>query len=384
VDADAIASIRRRLRIPVEVLACPESRLPLELVGVEEAEAQIGRPLSARPGTPFGRTATVLLRSDMAGAYPVLEQGIPILLAPEMLFPSGSARHFDLAAPQYAEAYAEMSHYDALGEKQRRAVEAEGLHELERSSHGLRSVAAVAGLDSRARRAFPEPENVWVDAPYDGLAQRDAYRHLAPIAGQRAMQLGGIGLHAVKFLLGGATEAVVVSPMPGELLFASHLAERYDVGDRLGLVVAVAEELPLVGESLDVIYSGGSVHHMETSLALPECARVLRSGGRFAAVDPWRAPFYAFGTRMFGKREEEVFCRPLTQARVAPLFAAFDEARIVQHGTFTRYPMIALGKLGAVPGPRFLRVAGAVDDRLASVLRMRRFGSSVALLAQAR
>ena len=101
--------------------------------------------------------------------------------------------------------------------------------------------------------------------------------------------------------------ATLVSPMPGELIFAQYQGQAYGVADRLRLVVGVAEELPFADRSIDVIFSGGSVHHMETSIALPECARVLRSGGRFAANDPWRAPLYALGTRLFGKRER-TFC----------------------------------------------------------------------------
>jgi SAM-dependent methyltransferase/uncharacterized protein YbaR (Trm112 family) len=363
-------------------LVCPESREHLSLADLEDVEQRTGATFVARPATPFGRTRTVLVRADDACAYPVLDEGIPVLLVPEMLVPHGREREFDLSSPQYAEAYEEMAHYDAVAESDRRVAEASGLPELERSSHALRSIASIASLPPDARRSFPSPVDVWIDAPYDGLAQQEAYRHLAPIAGKVVMQLGGTGLHAVKFLLGGAAEATVVSPMPGELLFAWHLAERYGVLQRLRLVVAVGEELPFADASFDAIFSGGSVHHTETALALPECARVLRSGGRFAAIDPWRAPLYAFGTRVLGKREVDVHCRPLTPARVAPIFDAFEPAHVVQHGTFTRYPMIALGKFGVIPSLRLLRRVAQFDDTLASALRLRRFGSSVALLGE--
>ena len=366
----------------VTTLVCPETRLHLEPMSFEEAEERVGRPLVARTGTPFARTAQVLLRSDEACAYPVLEQGIPVLLLPEMLLPEGTERAWDLSAPQYAEAYEEMAHYDAVGEANRRAAEAEGLKELERTSDSIRSLAAIAELAPEERIAFPDPEDVWVDATYDGPAQRDAYRHLAPVAGKTVLQLGGAGTAAVKFLLAGAAEATLLSPMPGELFFARYQGEAYGVAERLRLVVAVAEELPFADGSFDVIFSGGSVHHMETSIAFPECARVLRVGGRFAANDPWRAPFYALGTRLFGKREKDVFCRPLTTARVGPLFDAFDAARVVHHGTFARYPLIALGKLGVVPSRRVLRAVAEIDDKIASALRLRRFGSSVAVLSE--
>ena len=86
-----------------------------------------------------------------------------------------------------------MAHYDAVAEANRRAAEAAGLQELERTSDSIRSLAAIAKLASEERLAFPDPEDVWVDATYDGPAQRDAYRYLAPIAGKTVLQLGGAG-----------------------------------------------------------------------------------------------------------------------------------------------------------------------------------------------
>jgi len=366
----------------MESFVCPETCLPLELTPLQDAERAMG-PLSPRPGTPFGRTSQVLVRSDGGCAYPVHDQGFPLLLIPEMLLPPGAARSFDLSAPQYSEAYAEMAYYDGAAEVNRRLAESKGIAELERTDCGLRSLAAIAALGSGDKLNFPVPEDVWVDAPYDGSAQLDAYRHLAPVAGQDVLQLGGTGLHAVKFLLGGAREATVLTPMPGELLFAAHLGERYGVADRLRLVAAVAEELPFTDSAFDRIFSGGCVHHMETSVALPESARVLRPGGRFAAVDPWRAPFYGIGTRLFGKREVDVHCRPLTKARVDPLFGSFEDARVMHHGTFARYLLIAMGKVGVVPSVRLLRQVEQIDDAAASLLHVRRFGSSVALLGTA-
>src|SRR5690606_33674889 len=118
--------------------------------------------------------------------------------------------------------------------------------------------------------------------------------------------------------LGGAAEAWVVTPMLGEIRCAMALAEAAGVSDRLRSAVAVGEELPFAAESFDGIYCGGCLHHMQTEIALPEISRVLAPGGAFAAVEPWRAPLYAIGTRIFGKRERGAFCRPLTRERVAP------------------------------------------------------------------
>ena len=145
-------------------------------------------------------------------------------------------------------------------------------------------------------------------------------------------------------------------------------------------MVAVAEEIPLADESIDVAFSGGCVHHMRTEIAFPEIARVLRRGGRFAALEPWRAPFYGVGTKLLGKREANPFCHPLTRARVAPLFDAFRNARYELHGTLTRYPMIGLQKFGVMTPSHIAWNVGRADDWVCSLLGLRRFGSGVALL----
>ncbi len=44
------------------------------------------------------------------------------------------------------------------------------------------------------------------------------------MTGARVLQVGGSGLHAVKFLLAGAAETWLVSPVHGELIFGRALA----------------------------------------------------------------------------------------------------------------------------------------------------------------
>lgn len=171
--------------------------------------------------------------------------------------------------------------------------------------------------------------------------------------------------------------------MLGEALCAQALADEVGVGDLLRCVVAVAEELPIRSGAVDAILSGGCLHHMQTEMALPEAARVLREGGRFAAFDPWRAPLYSIGTKIFGRREpaELVFDRPLTKARLEPVWHAFGKVAVVHHGTLTRYPLIALSKLGVGCGLSVAWHLGSVDDAVCSFLpRMRGMGSSVAVL----
>lgn len=357
-------------------LVCPVTHRPLRLSSLADAESTVGvgaRLVARDPGSaaPVGPTATVLVRDDLACAYPVVDH-IPILLAPEMLTPKGCRSTFDLRDPRYAEAYEEMSFYGDVAATAAAAIERSAL---------FSTLKPLFTLSETARGTFPAPAGLWLDARYDGAAQEDAYRHLAPLAGKRILQIGGTGTHAVKFVLAGAHDAFLVTPVLAEARLTLALAQAAGIGGRVGCIVAIGEELPFASSSIDGIYSGGCVHHMVTELALPEAARVLVSGGQFAAVDPWRAPLYALGTRVFGKREPDVYCRPLTRERVAPLFKAFTQGRVVQHGTLTRYPLLALKKVGLEVGQQTVRSLGRIDDAICSLLPgARAMGSSVAVL----
>lgn len=359
-------------------LVCPETKLPLRPCGLEEAERLIadGAPLATREGgpQPVGRTPVVLVREDDRCAYPVLGD-VPVLLRPERLMPPRAAPFaVDLVSAPYAEAYEEMDFYSSEAERAESA--------LERDS-GLQRLLRLAALTDGERRRFPAPAELWLDATYETTAQWQAFRHLAPLEGRRVLQLGGKGGHAVTLLLAGASEAWVVSPMVAELEFATALAHRLGVGERLRVAAGVAEELPLADGCIDAVYTI-SLHHMVTALALPECRRVLRTGGAFAAVEPWRAPLYRIGTRVLGKREPEVHCRPLERARLEPLFECFPTARLSLHGTLLRYPALALSKAGVRLGTAAMWRVARLDDALSSVVPgLRRWGSCAAVLGTA-
>jgi ubiquinone/menaquinone biosynthesis C-methylase UbiE len=314
-----------------------------------------------------------MVRSDGGCAYPVVD-GIPILLAPEQITRADRRQSFDLKDVRYAEAYEEMTFYNQVAKEEAESI---------LKSQPYQSVEPVLKLSPEERRNFPDPKEAWVDCPPDCKAMYAAWQYLGDIKGQRMLQLGGKGIHAVKWLLGGASEAWVMTPMLGEAYCSIALAKEAGVLDRLRCVVGVAEEIPLANEMFDAVYSGGCVHHMTTELALPEIARVLKPGGKFSSMDPWRAPFYAIGTKLLGKREVSVFCRPLTRERVAPLFTSFAQAEKKQYGTLTRYPVIALSKFGINVPLSLTWQLYRMDDAVCSLIPgMRNLGSSVALFGQ--
>jgi len=303
------------------------------------------------------------LRDDQNVAYPIF-QGIPVLMTPEGL-ELHSPSH-DMNDPRWEEAYEERDHYNAT------ALSAAD------SAIGLNLIRTLTTLSMLAKEGSLNRET-WVDAPYDAIAQLEAFQHLGPIEGKRIAQLGGSGQQALKFLLAGASEAWLITPMIGEALFASRLATTLGIESRLRCVVAVAEQLPITDGYLDAIYSGGCLHHMVTGVASVQINRVLSAGGRFAAVEPWETPLHKIGTRLIGKREKNVHCRPLTSERVRPIAEIFDSFEVTHHGPLLRYGALGYRKISGrdMSETRGLQLT-RLDDRLPIASR---FGGSVAVLA---
>jgi len=106
---------------------------------------------------------------------------------------------------------------------------------------------------------------------------------------------------------------------------------------------------------------------MQTEDVFREIHRVLKAGGRFSAVDPWKAPPYTIGTKIFGKRETSVFCRPIDAARLAPLERYFPQNLVRRHGPFFRYPFIVLEKAGFSFKPSTMLRIGEFDDLLGRI-----------------
>ncbi|MBI4762671.1 MAG: hypothetical protein HZC39_16660 [Chloroflexi bacterium] len=84
---------------------------------------------------------------------------------------------------------------------------------------------------------------------------------------------------------------------------------------------------------------------------------------------------------LFKHQNTTVFCRPLDRQRVSPLKTAFGWSDTVQHGTFVRYFLIALKKLGVKLSLMTVWRLIRMDDSLANLVPgLRRLGSSIALL----
>jgi SAM-dependent methyltransferase len=120
-----------------------------------------------------------------------------------------------------------------------------------------------------------------VAAEYDRLrpqAPDEAVDWLVPDGCRTAVDLGaGTGLLTRK-LAGRAGEVIAVEPDPR---MRAVLAER---SPGVRVVEGTGEAIPLPDASADGVFVSSAWHWMDPELAVPEIARVLRAGGRFAVI----------------------------------------------------------------------------------------------------
>jgi 2-polyprenyl-3-methyl-5-hydroxy-6-metoxy-1,4-benzoquinol methylase len=118
--------------------------------------------------------------------------------------------------------------------------------------------------------------------------ERHRYQEYAPwmpevmafndVAGKRLLEVGcGMGTDLLQFARGGAS-VTGVDLTPRSVETSRHHLKLYNqTGD---FALTDAETLPFAGESFDVVYSNGVLHHTpDTAGAVREIHRVLRPGG---------------------------------------------------------------------------------------------------------
>jgi SAM-dependent methyltransferase len=144
------------------------------------------------------------------------------------------------------------------------------------------------------RRFWDEDADAYQDAHGDGLARAPlgwgAYR--APESELRV--LGDVhGLDVLELGCGAAQWSLALAPLGARVvcldLSAAQLAHARAASRTLALVVANGEQLPFSDAGFDVVFCDhGALSFCEPAVIVPECARVLRSGGTlaFSATHP--------------------------------------------------------------------------------------------------
>ena len=170
-------------------------------------------------------------------------------------------------------------------------------HKTDRRSASERETA------TRVNRALWERQSDGYDrrfAPVLGGAKSAAWglwriperqlRLLGPVRGRRVLEVGcGGGRWAVALAARGA-RVLGVDFSRAQLRHARRVARR--ARRRIPLILASVERLPLAAASCDVVFCDwGALTFADPRVGVPECARVLRRGGRlvFATMSPLRA-----------------------------------------------------------------------------------------------
>jgi ubiquinone/menaquinone biosynthesis C-methylase UbiE len=110
---------------------------------------------------------------------------------------------------------------------------------------------------------------------------REVRRLLARAAdGSRILDLGaGTGIVSYAFAMSGADRVVAVEPDPSDEIGRGAIS-RLRGKLPIWIVGALGERLPLIDESIDVVYIRQTLHHaFDLPQLLRECARVLRPRG---------------------------------------------------------------------------------------------------------
>ncbi len=220
----------------------------------------------------------------------------------------------------------------------------------------------------------------WIEDTYAAAAQRRAYARMTEHARDKVVQLGGRGIMACSVLRCYPEASVALaSPIFQELIYCAQLARRMGVEDQIVLVQTEAECWPFAPESLDLIVSNGSVHHIDLLKSGELLRSSLRPGGLFLSWDIYGSPLYRAGVRLFGKFEN-VQCRPLNEALIRMFADRFSTIRIWYEGGYFRYGFGLIRRLGWQPPGSAMWLISAIDARLTMLTGARRSTASLVYL----
>jgi len=147
----------------------------------------------------------------------------------------------------------------------------------------------TAGIDLTKARELTARLEKRAEAP-DEISARAAYLDLLGIkAGDRVLDAGcgsGVVTRAIAERVGPAGRAVGVDPSASFLTVAREIADKSPAGDRIEFKEGSANALPFSDGSFDAAIAVTVLAHMHNgAAAVPELARVVRSGGRIGVFD---------------------------------------------------------------------------------------------------
>lgn len=115
---------------------------------------------------------------------------------------------------------------------------------------------------------------------------RLAMEFLGDLKNKKILDLGcGFGETSVYFALQGA-KVISLEISPGMLMCVGKLADKWGVRRKIKLVESPAEKIPLESESVDLVFGGNVLHHVDIKRTSKEVKRILKIGGRAVFIEP--------------------------------------------------------------------------------------------------
>lgn len=109
---------------------------------------------------------------------------------------------------------------------------------------------------------------------------------LGDLKKKKILDLGcGLGETSVFFALQN-TKVIASDISPGMLASVQKLAKKYGVHPKIKLLEAPAEKIPLDNESVDLVFGGNVLHHVDIHKTSKEVRRVLKKGGKAVFIEP--------------------------------------------------------------------------------------------------
>ena len=206
------------------------------------------------------------------------------------------------------------------------------------SSGWAQGLRPVTRSRAAARRAYDRASrwHRFVEEPFERRARAVGLGLLRVRPGERVLELGcgsGGALVALARAVGQEGRVVGLDLSPGMIGQAAARLRRVGLDDRSELRVGDATSISFEDSSFDALFVAFTLELFDTPeipLVLAECRRVLRPGGRIAAVSLSRAAPVRWPTRAYEQLHDRFpaafDCRPI-HPRLALEAAGFEGAR---------------------------------------------------------
>lgn len=152
-----------------------------------------------------------------------------------------------------------------------------------------RSAAQAAHTDLNELLVPEDQVRRYLDPPADTCYPLEySYRLLGDVRGKTVLEYGcGDGVNTVLLARRGA-RVIALDISPDLIEVARRRLEANRVAGDVEFIVGSAHDVPLLDESVDVVFGMAILHHLDLGLSAREVRRVLRGGGRAIFREPVR------------------------------------------------------------------------------------------------